>query len=508
MNLRKKIFGGTAFALTLALSLTTFGIGAAVAEENTEDKTEVVYYTAKLFDYEQSGRDSVTGEFYTGKYDGETALTSKTDDGLILFNQDNQYPALGEKPGRQNSWEKKCKYKIYEGIAADEFVDNKFALAEGFTAVSGNKEVSLFDENSDTYVGAFNLPLVRDENGYLTFDSSKNHVKVSDTLDENGNYAMEMKDYASPVGFMPFNDALVGSSGSVYMPGTKNFYFGMTMEVPFYMTNDGKSENAKGEKEDMTLEFSGDDDVWVFIDGKLVLDLGGVHDSVDGTINFATKEVTTVGNHMLDNGDFTSSTVGSDSDVKETVTVTSDVLNSLEEGMHTMTICYLERGGSVSNCKMTLHLAEEAPEVPEETPEDPEETPEDPEETPEVPEETPEDPEETPEVPEETPEDPEETPEVPEETPENPEETPEEPTNPVIIEDEDVPLVDGDEPEETPEEPTNPTVIIEDEDIPLADGGDETLPQTGVPSAMVFYVAGLMIMLFGCAIISYSGKTV
>ena len=54
------------------------------------------------------------------------------------------------------------------------------------------------------------------------------------------------------------------------------------------MTADGKISSTSDE--DIKFEFAGDDDVWVFIDGKLVLDIGGIHDSVNGTINFAQNK--------------------------------------------------------------------------------------------------------------------------------------------------------------------------------------------------------------------------
>lgn len=63
----------------------------------------------------------------------------------------------------------------------------------------------------------------------------------------------------------------------------------MQVKVNFYMTEDGTLP-ATGE--DIVFEFSGDDDIWVYIDKKMVLDLGGIHDAISGTINFKTGEIT------------------------------------------------------------------------------------------------------------------------------------------------------------------------------------------------------------------------
>lgn len=72
-----------------------------------------------------------------------------------------------------------------------------------------------------------------------------------------------------------------------------NFHFGLYMNTDFLQPEGGKVENPKSKKlEDMVFQFTGDDDLWVYIDGVLILDLGGIHDALNGTIDFSTGVVT------------------------------------------------------------------------------------------------------------------------------------------------------------------------------------------------------------------------
>ena len=111
-----------------------------------------------------------------------------------------------------------------------------------------------------------------------------------------------------------------------------NFAYGMRTEIRFYLPDDtGANGNKDLYGNDMHFHFSGDDDVWVLIDGELVLDIGGIHGVETGDINFVTGEVS----------------------VQDQVVGTVNI----PAGEHTMTVLYLERGASQSNCAIYFNLA-------------------------------------------------------------------------------------------------------------------------------------------------------
>ena len=120
-------------------------------------------------------------------------------------------------------------------------------------------------------------------------------------------------------------------------PVGTNYLFGMSIDVDFYLPNKpGTGGNKDFYGKDMHFKFSGDDDVWVFVDDKLVLDLGGIHGIESGDINFSSGVVTING-------------------VKDNALSTN--LASVPAGERTLTIYYLERGSSQSNCAIYFNLA-------------------------------------------------------------------------------------------------------------------------------------------------------
>ena len=114
-----------------------------------------------------------------------------------------------------------------------------------------------------------------------------------------------------------------------------DYAYGIRSDVIFYLPNDpGTGGNKDLNGNDVQFYFSGDDDLWVLVDGVVVLDIGGIHEAVTGNVNFSTGEIIVNGQQkksLMDLG--------------------------ITAGDHKLTIMYLERGASMSNCSIYFNLA-------------------------------------------------------------------------------------------------------------------------------------------------------
>lgn len=196
--------------------------------------------------------------------------------------------------------------------------------------------------------------------GYYTFDSDDYDVyfeggnaQSGATLVVNENQKNMVYDHSVTVwngsrtevsggtGFFPFD-----GDGDT----TPTYHFGMTFSTEFFMTENGYIDGDTSQAP-ISFEFSGDDDVWVFVDGRLVLDLGGIHDKVSGSINFA-EGTSQVYYQNVTNGE----TITEDAqNLWQLLGTTADEWRS-STTPHTLQVFYLERGKGASNCKISFNL--------------------------------------------------------------------------------------------------------------------------------------------------------
>lgn len=228
--------------------------------------------------------------------------------------------------------------------------------------------------NSDATVKSIytnvDMPFVY-ENGTYTFDASQNGVYFSANSSQGSTAAQSN-------GRLYFNEGNPQSNGGSYGDGSStvwmpfnstqsisgesncNYHFGMAATIPFTMTANGKMNPNDDSSEDITFSFSGDDDVWVFIDGQLVLDIGGIHNRLDATINFAENtwslsKSNTVNVAVADyNGAAISGKLFNDENGAGTLNQTRETFAATDS--HELTIFYLERGAGSSNCKIQFNL--------------------------------------------------------------------------------------------------------------------------------------------------------
>ena len=230
-------------------------------------------------------------------------------------------------------------------------------LTNGFPTLStsGNQSLDyLFDTDSKNHsVYAFpgvNGLFQRDGNGYYYYNSNSNYAYY---LPNSNSFTLYTRTYsqwtqgtgghnAKPIGFFPFHryDSYL-KEGNVGMNFNTNLnhHFGMSMTVDFEIPSDGLDEYGNP----IVFEFSGDDDMWVFIDDNLVLDVGGIHQPVPGKINFSSNTVevfgktdTTITQRFTDAGSPKAWAIG-------------------DGKPHTMKIFYLERGGCDSNLSIKFN---------------------------------------------------------------------------------------------------------------------------------------------------------
>ena len=333
-------FTGTSIG-TVTITATVEYAGDTVTSNSVEvivqEDYEIAYRDATLFKYDAD-------ELFV--YGGR--VTSTANQGIYFSNGAERITLDGTQfyTSDWNVWTKNADSvrnpkKPYEGMAQNELDSNgniQFNVEDN----------GIFDENitegkeSYTNVG---IPFVKQGNGFYQFDSNEHEAyfengQPSSDVDlqwkeEKVSYKGDAGSYIK--GFFPFNNPDdIENDDAIY-------HFGMKISTPFYMTEDGRT----GTGEDITFEFSGDDDIWIFIDGKLVIDLGGIHNQISADINFANNEVI-VYEGLKSDGVINKQTALTD--------ILGENWNDDLEEEHTLSVFYLERGMGSSNCQVYFNL--------------------------------------------------------------------------------------------------------------------------------------------------------
>lgn len=203
-----------------------------------------------------------------------------------------------------------------------------------------------------TYANVNHL-FTKDADGYYEYNSDRNYAYFDKNTKNftvyNGTYN---NDEGQPIGFFPFNEynrtkQNVHPEGNYY-----NHHFGLSMDIDFLLSRN-KQVNGK----DMTFRFSGDDDVWVFIDGVKVLDIGGIHERTEGSINFRKGEVyvsRAIDKNVSNNEEREAKAVRTT--IAELFRAAGKTYDNADWSKHNLKFYYLERGGCYSNNWIKFNL--------------------------------------------------------------------------------------------------------------------------------------------------------
>lgn len=205
---------------------------------------------------------------------------------------------------------------------------------------------------------------------YLGNDSTgETTAEYLSEASHNVDSASDPNKVSTPYGFFPFNETTTSKSAVRY-----NYGYGAKLEIPFTLTSTGTVKDDYNNEIPIRFYFSGDDDVWVFIDNQLVLDIGGSHARVSGVLEFdqrdnkkntVTSYVSRVKNSKTDNYG------AEDCDENKHETETSITylgttekyyknasvsIPNLSTGKHTLTMYYMERGMWESNMAVAFNF--------------------------------------------------------------------------------------------------------------------------------------------------------
>lgn len=321
-----------------------------------------IFIAANNSNYDIGG--SKNGKKNAYAFQGIVADTRDSDDDIVMNGTTLKEPHFNEKfLTSQNSKNAKLG-EVYHNV--------EFPFTQEEVFVESDKtgegvKYWWFDSSKTS------LYLRKDTNSdqlYLGNDSTgETTAKYTSDASLNVDSANSTGSVSTKYGFFPFNENTTSKSAARY-----NYGYGAKLEIPFTLTSTGTVEDKYKNEIPIRFYFSGDDDVWVFIDDQLVLDIGGDHARVSGVLEFdqrdnkkntVTSYVSRVKNSKTDNYG------AEDCDENKHETETSITylgttekyyknasvsIPNLSTGKHTLTMYYMERGMWESNMAVAFNF--------------------------------------------------------------------------------------------------------------------------------------------------------
>ena len=351
-----KVINGTAESNSISGNITL-----------TTDQTFRVYYRpttgtisknpVQMFDYTINEKNKGINNplNYSDSSTNDTRLASgTTGDGCSDYNA--TVPVPNKKPYYINAWDRDSKDKWINRddnghVYGSNTNGTAFAAKDIITGIDSSGALKMGTDSSGHQLyepGYFSTAekkgkTIHNDRYKLTFNRSGDTYTLSDVTDANASGTkISGYDKESGANFFPLDDLGIDQDSknntSDYDNKKHNDYFGMRYDITFRLGD------YLG---DLNYKFKGDDDLWVILDaanngGTVVLDIGGIHTAIEDSVNLWAK---LLGNNykLQDKIDY----LNRDDD-------NDGVLNKDEE--HTLTILYMERGASQSNCKMNFTL--------------------------------------------------------------------------------------------------------------------------------------------------------
>lgn len=314
--------------------------GSLYGYDAAANNSKAVWHDIKTTNIDVNNTDDLAGcsspDSWSWSYQGVVSKDLSSDGSLMMMKNDNSGTVAA--PFFSDSFLSKT------GSGQNSSYGKKVNAALPFTYDSNNKKYSYQSSTVSSHANPVNSIYLKNANtgsstnnlNGVTSDSLTLMYGGSDTSKAIPDGKLWFNSGESGYGFLPFNNNTINHTGED-VRNDLNYGFGMALSVDFTVPEKGKIDD-----QDVTFTFTGDDDVWIYIDGKLVVDLGGDHKDASCTLNFANNS-TTYATGLNSKSVTSASSVYSLTDVMK---------GSTKNTVHKLQMFYMERGLIESNLQV------------------------------------------------------------------------------------------------------------------------------------------------------------